>query len=1023
MGALERTRQLLLALVCSTAALIIADGAFAQAQHSAENPLEFTIPAQTVPAALSEFARQANTQFLFIIDGFEDVQANAVFGYYATQQALDLLLAETGLVATYSPDSGINVRPMMAAGSVAAESTVDDGTGEPDYPEASLLRSGSVRALEEISVTGSRIRGAQNASPIVTITRQEIERAGLASVEELIDKLPQNFGGGASLDTLTDTDNDTNIVGGNVGNEAGGASVNLRGLGTSSTLILLNGRRLSPGGFSAGFTNISSIPVTAIERVEVLTDGASAIYGSDAIGGVVNFVLRDRYEGAETRLRFGVDGRGDTSNVLFGQSFGNVWDDGSVLLTYEYYDSSNLANSDRDFTSTNDLRPFGGSDLRAAGGNPANISAAGQLWAIPAGQDGRSLTAADFPRDASGLPAALPNRFNNRSLADVLPSVKRHSVLLHLGQTIGSTEWFADTRFSTQETRWRRNLTPVDIDVTDANPYFVDPSGTGLTTVTVAGYSLDKELGPQINRGEIETSGTVLGLRFDMGEHWKGELSVNRAKEEQVTATNLIVDTDALDAAVNPAGPNPDPDRAFNPFGDGANTVPTVIETFVDRSPERLSETDNEIRSINLNVDGKLVELPGGAARIAAGTEFRKENLLTTNNFRSTGDETSELGRDITSLYAEIFLPLVGRSNARRGMQRLEVSLAGRYENYSDFGDSVNPKAGIVWSPTQSLIVRGTYGKSFRAPALLDRDVTRRSANFSNYFPQSFVDTGAVPFPMIARAGSSADLQPEKATTWTAGLQWKPVRVEALSLDVTYFNVDFGDRIALPITSFANADDPRFMSLVDFSPTLAEISALVNDPTWLNSSGASESDLLSGAVSVAIVDGRLSNISRSAVTGVEAQLEYRFEVASAFVDVGFNGSYLFDFERALLDSDPLLDEVDTYGRPVDFRARAYLSWSRNAWSVSGFVNYMDGYTESIGNPLRSVDSWSTVDMSIVYAIVDTGSYLANTRLSLAVQNLFDSEPPFVNTPAGLAYDSRNADPQGLLLAFQITKEW
>lgn len=1009
------------ALLCSTATLIVADGAFARTQRAPENPVEFTIPAQTVPAALSAFARQANTQFLFIVDGFESVRANAVFGHYPTQKALDLLLAGTGLVAVYSPESGIKVTPVKAA--AASESTGDGDAGEQGYIEAPRLLEDGARALEEIAVTGSRIRGARNASPIVTVTRQQIDRAGFATVEELIDKLPQNFGGGASLDTLTDTDNDTNVVGGNVGNEAGGTSVNLRGLGTSSTLILLNGRRLSPGGFSANFTNISSIPVTAIERIEVLTDGASAIYGSDAIGGVVNFILRDRYEGAETRLRYGVSGRGDTSNVLFGQAFGNSWDDGSVLLTYEYYDSANLANSDRDFTSTNDLRQFGGTDLRAAGGNPANINAAGQLWAIPAGQDGRSLTTADFPLDASGLPAALPNRYNNRSLADVLPGIERHSALLHLGQVIGSTEWFADTRFSTQKIRWRRNLTPIDIDVSDANPFFVDPTGTGLTTVTVAGYSLDNELGPQINSGEIDTSGVVLGLRFDMGENWRGELSGNRAKEEQHTATNLTVDLDALDAAVNPVGPNPDPERVFNPFGDGSNTSPAVIETFIDRSPDRLSETDNEIRSINLNVDGKGFELPGGAIQIAAGTEFRKENLLTTNNFRSTGDVTSDLGRDITSVYAEVFLPLVGNSNARPGLQRLEVSLAGRYENYSDFGDSVNPKAGIVWSPAQSLTVRGTYGASFRAPALLDLDVTRRSANFSSYFPQSLVDAGAVPFPMIARAGNSADLQPEKATTWTAGLQWVPVSVEALTLDVTYFNVDFSDRIALPITDFANADDPRFMSLVNFSPTLGEIAALVNDPTWLNPSGVSEADLLSGAAPVAIVDGRLGNVSRTVVTGVELQLEYRFRTVSGFVNAGLNGSYMFDFERALLDSDPLLDEVDTYGRPVDFRARAYMSWSRNAWSVSGFVNYTDGYTDGISHPARSVDSWSTADLSIVYATGAGGDYLANTRLSLTIQNLFDSDPPFINTPAGLAYNSHNADPQGLLLAFQITKQW
>lgn len=1017
----QRTRQLRLALSFSIVVLIIADLAIAQARQAETNAIEFSIPAQAVPAALSEFARQARAQFLFITEGFENVQANAVVGRYAPQKALDLLLAGTGLAATYSPDSGIRVTAVSAAESTGP--TADEYTGERDDAKARRGGEDRGRDMEEISVTGSRIRGARSASPLVTMTRQDIDRAGFASVEALIDKLPQNFGGGASLDTLTDTGNDTNVLGGNVGNEAGGTSVNLRGLGTSSTLILLNGRRLSPGGFSAAFTNISSIPVTAIERVEVLTDGASAIYGSDAIGGVVNFILRDDYEGAETRLRYGSDGRGDTSSVLFGQSLGNSRDDGNALLTYEYYDSGNLANRDRDFTSTSDLRRFGGTDRRTLGGNPANIDAGGQLWAIPAGQDGTSLTTADFPVDANGRPLAQPNRFNDRALGDVLPRLRRHSAFLRLTQAVGSAELFADARFSTQETEWRRSFSPIDIEVTEANPFFVDPTGTGLTAVTVAGYALDDELGPQINTGKIDSTGAVLGVRFDMGESWKGELLANWAQEEQERSINLTLDTDALDAAVNPVDPNLNPGQVFNPFGDGANTDAAVIETLIDRSPARRSETDNDIRSFNLNIDGRVFELSGRAVQIAAGTEFREELLVTTRNVDSAGDVTSDLSRDVTSVYTEVFFPLAGRVNGRPGMQRLEISLAGRYENYSDVGDSFNPKAGIAWSPSRSVIVRGTYGTSFKAPALLDLDVSRPSANFFAYFPQALVDTGIVPFPMIARIGGNEDLRPEKATTWTAGVQWRPERVEELSLDVTYFDVDFEDRIALPITDLAIADDPRFMSFVNRTPTTEQIAALVNDPRWFNPSGASEVDLLSGAAAVAIVDGRFSNVSRSVITGVELQLAYRFESKFGLFDIGLNGNYLFDFEQALLDTDALVEEVDTYGRPVDFRARAGLTWSRNAWSVSGFVNYTDGYTDSISDPARSVDSWSTFDLNIVYDIGDRGNFFADTRLSLSTQNLFDSDPPFVDTPAGLAYDSYNADPQGRFLAFQIIREW
>ena len=1006
MGAVLRSWQPPLALLCSIIVISITDRAFAQTASPDEGLVDFNITAQAVPGALSEFARQARVQFLFATEGFEAVQANAVIGNYSVQEALNRLLAGTGLTATHSANSIIRIRLATAADADVPDTQEnDDDAGQ-----------GAAPVIEEVLTTGSRIRGMKSISPIVSIDRVDIERGGFATVEQIIDRLPQNYGGGASLDTLTDTANDTNVVGGNVGNEAGGTSMNLRGLGASSTLILLNGRRLSPGGFSAAFTNVSSIPVTAIDRIEVVTDGASAIYGSDAIGGVVNFILRDDYDGAETRLRYGSDGPGDMSSALVGQTFGSTWSGGRILFLYEYYDSGALANNDRDFTSTNDLRRFGGSDRREQGGNPANILAGGQRWAIPAGQDGRSLTPADFPVDAGGNPAASPNRFNDRSLGDVLPALERQSAVLHVEQYAGAAEWFLDARYSTQETRWRRNLSPVDITVTDASPFFVDPTGTGLTSVTVEGYSLDNEFGPQITVGKIDSPGAVIGARFDIGRRWTAELSANWAREEQETVSNLVINPALVNTAANPAGANPDPDQVFNPFGDGANTHPDVLATLVVGSPARLSETDNEIRTFNLDINGTGFELPGGAVQFALGSELRRESLLTTNNFEATGDITTDADRNITSFYFETFLPLLSR-------RRLALSFAGRYENYNDVGDGVDPKIGLLWSPRPSLTFRGTYGTSFRAPSLLNLDVTRPSANFSVYFPQPFVDAGLVPFPMIARIGNNDDLDPERATTWTIGVQWRPQRAAGLALDLNYFNIEMDDRIALPITQLTNAGDSRVASLVNFTPAPGEIAALVNGPTWVNPSRASEAGLLSGAVPVAIVDSRLSNISRSVVTGVELLFGYEFETAFGLFDIDVNGSYLFDFERALFDSDALVDEVDTYGRPVDFRARAGVTWRRDAWSVSGIVNYTDGYTDSISVPARHVDSWTVADIGIAYTTTDSGGFLGDTRLSLTAHNVFDTKPPFVNTPAGLAYDSYNADPQGRFLALQIAKQW
>jgi len=383
--------------------------------HPKSGVVEFDIPASTQPQALRAFARQSRIELVFAERGYDDVMTRAVVGAYRRERALEMLLAGTGLSVGFgSGDSVIVQRPQpskatpgLAAGRLDDEATllaqVAVGSAEESRGQSCINSQAAVlnrnpessEVLEEIIATGSRIRGAQSASPVVTVIRQEIDRVGSAAVEDVIEKLPQNLGAGATLDT-TNTTNKFQAACGCTRDFAGGTSIDLRGLGVNVTLVLLNGRRPSPDGTQAGFTNIGSIPVTAIESVEVMTDGASAVYGTDAIAGVINFILREEYEGAETRLRYGNDADGDTSDVLSGQTFGTSWNSGNVLLSYEYFGKEPLAGSDRAFTASSDLTLFGSTDWRRPGGSPANIIAGGQPFAIPDGQDGTALTSADF---------------------------------------------------------------------------------------------------------------------------------------------------------------------------------------------------------------------------------------------------------------------------------------------------------------------------------------------------------------------------------------------------------------------------------------------------------------------------------------------------------------------------------------------------------------------------------------------------------------------------------------------------
>ncbi|MEO1245933.1 MAG: TonB-dependent receptor [Pseudomonadota bacterium] len=1028
--------------------MVFSTAGYAQSEDETVN---YDIPASTLPQALREFARQSRIELVFAERGYDNVRTQAVIGLFQRERALEMLLAGTGLrVGFGSGDSvivqraesveatteltvgGLDEDPLLMAraaieGSETAAKDIGDYAGSEGQPPLLANQSSPgerSQRVDEITVTGSRIRGAQSASPIVTIDRAEIDMAGFATVEEVVENLPQNFGAGASLDA--DPVTNSLAVGGDVKDFFGGTSVNLRGLGASSTLVLLNGRRMSPSGNEGRFTNIASIPVTAIDRVEVMTDGASAVYGSDAIGGVINFILRENYEGAETRLRYGSDGSGDTSSVQLGQSFGTSWNSGSVLLSYEYFDSGALESSDRDFAQSSDLTRFGGTDWRQPGGIPANIrvgpSGDRVFYAIPDGQDGTGLTPADFADLENSQ-----NLFNERVAIDITPDVERHAGFLHATQRVGVLNLFGAARFSREE-NIGRSAASLLIDfpsVTSASPHFVDPTGTGLTEVRIDNYSLLSELGPQIQVSEIESLGATLGAQVEFADNWYAELSLNWSAEDGLRRrTNTLEPAGraALVATVNLA----DAALAFNPYGDGSNSSNrAIIEPLINRSKLPDNKSDNELWSVDLDLNGDVFDLGGGAAKLAVGSQFRRESL-STESYSSAGlqsvelSRTTDLSRDIVAVYAELFLPFVTRTNGKAGLQRLEVSLAARYEDYSDFGNSIDPKMGLLWSPLQSLILRGTIGTSYRAPSLTSLDDNTLSPVF--YIPPAFFGDG-----ILFAQGRNSDLREEEATTWTAGFQWSPKYLDGFSFDATYFNVEFTGRIETPSANpFAAIGDPRFASIVTRNPAPELIAALVNGPNFQPDRFAPSSadDLISGAVPVdLILDNRLTNLAESVVTGIEVQLSYATDTEIGAFAAGLNGNYLIDFKRKLLSADPLVDEVDTFGRPVDFRARGNVTWSRNDWSITGFVNYTDGYSDTFSSPAKEVNSWTTMDLTVAYDFDNDSSFLSGARLTLTTQNLFDEDPPFVDTPGGVGYDSINANPLGRFFAFHLTKTW
>ena len=383
------TRRALLASA-AVLSLTLAGQASAQAQKPAA-ALAYDLERQDLGKALTAVAQASGREVIVPSDLVAGKGAPALKGRFTPDQAFERLLANSGLILVPVGDKLVLRRALSTA------------QGEP--------QAGDPEVLSELVVTGTRIRGAAPAGAhVITIGREDIEASGYATTQEILQAVPQNFGGGPN--DATSGMSIRNGAGKNIGL---GSSINLRGLGANSTLVLVNGVRPPLGGISGTFADLSLLPSTALERIEVLPDGASALYGSDAVGGVVNLIFRDRFDGAEAKVRYG-SADGDFSEVQASAIVGKAWSRVRASLAYEYFRRGSLAAADRDY-ATSDLRAFGGPDMRFNYAAPGTIVAGGRNFAIPSGQS-RSPAAADH---TLGL-----RKRRDRSLGDLVPVRPRH---------------------------------------------------------------------------------------------------------------------------------------------------------------------------------------------------------------------------------------------------------------------------------------------------------------------------------------------------------------------------------------------------------------------------------------------------------------------------------------------------------------------------------------------------------------------------------------------------------------------
>ena len=954
------------------ASLFIAPGAWADEPH---NKVKFDLASDEFPKAILEFYRQSKIEVLFLADdSLNLIHTKPVIGEYEPREALDIMLRGTGLVYNFATDHSVSIKQILPA-------------DEPPPPRKIEARRAPVEyvghnQMDLVTVTGSYIRGAADLkAPVIDVSQQDLSYAPFPTVQDALYQLPV-----ISLDAPRED------LGVN-SNYNWGAAINLRGLGVGATLVLVDGHRQPLSGAASDFVDVSNIPAAAVDHVEILPQGASAIYGSDAVAGVVNIILKDHFDGAQTQVHYGGTA-GGRDNVVASQLLGTHWSSGNVMLVYQYSDGTALPASARGYVANANKAPYGGGDYRSFFTDPGNIVEPNTLLPVSGG---------------TGGPV---NYENGLAKYDLFPQETQHSVYARGREELGIVELFADGRFTQRSTYEPFFPQTNTLSLGPNNPFNPNPG-----TTTLVDYSFSKVFGPTIFGDETQNYVGTVGGRVQMGKDWQATLSETYGRERLYSNEFNVPNLGNLDAALT----SKDAATAFNPFG---TMTPGFISSLQGDLPTHVT---SGIENTSLIADGPLFDLPGGAVKMAAGLERREESLSRSEGTQGAVGALPEYGaysRHVESAFTELEIPLIGPEDPsnKRAVPRLELTMAGRYDHYSDFGPTTNPEFGIRWVPVDSLKLRASWGRSFRAPKLDDLYDSSSNASGLTLLADPRSPTGQS--LVLALQGDNPNLRPETAKSWTAGFDVVPDIDPEFAFSLTYYSINYTGQITVP-----DGGDPvniltqesEWAAVITRNPTATQIAAVCNRPDYLGS----VSECLS-STPAAIVDDRVANLATTQTDGLDLNIRQKLSTEVGYFDFGLIGNYVFHFDQAISNTSPGIDILNTYTNPLKFRFRTTAAWDRHLPEESGFgatlaVNFTNSYQNPSSTQLPEINSLTTLDLQLRYHTAENSGWLGGMDFTLNAVNVFNQSPPFADNLYG--FDRDNAQPLGRVLGLSVSKKW
>lgn len=866
------------------------------------------------------------------------------------------------------------IRGLLGGGAVAALAMTAAPTLAQDQAAEEPI-------IERIAVTGTRIQrtAIDGPSPVTIFGREDIDAGGDVSVADFLNR--SNFNSFGSFTPAS----------GFGGGAQGQAELSLRGLGSGRTLVLVDGRRISnTPAFAGAAQNVNALPLALVERIEVLTDGASAVYGTDAIGGVVNVITRQEYEGFDISAQVERPSQSGADSHQYSIVFGVGNERGNITMSYEHYERDILFRRDRDYLYAQEPSPLGGPgsfyrvEDRAepvAGFLPSPNVAGAIIEPFPdcpaefGGPDHFSSAVANFPL-LTGADELCLYRFTDD--AGQTASTDRDSITVSVRWDLNDQhEVFARGSFMRNQSFGRfaaAPVTPVLGGLTMAadnafNPTAGEADGPHDIVMLfrpVAGGPRDSEVEDKVTEGLIGLRGQLDGA----GEiNYEVALFHNRYTQSDIginygLRTNLqeLVDNEML----NPFDPDP------ATFGAFAHTIVNNNEFRAYGMDFNLSFDD-----VLRNSDFRLPLVIGGEYREEEFKALVDQQSEAGNVFGSAGS-TATGDRDYWAIYGETLLPFMD--------DRLELSLALRYDRYSDFGGEWSPKVAVSFRPVEQLVLRASYSEGFAAPSL---EILNRLP--SQGFPNSIDRLGCELDPDNAFAcdsrqretfsGSNPDLQPELSEQWSLGAVWRPTDDLWFTLD--YFNIEIDDGIGTLTAQNVLDNELRCFQEGRTCDPSQEGSVIRTAPA--DQGGQ-----------VVEINAPAANFTVIKTDGIDLGANYQ-----AFTDFGMFGlqanvTYNFNYKRATAPMAPLEQTLEAVVNP-EWRGQLRGSWSMNRWSANAVLNYIPGTddctiaerNESPRNPncQRSVGSFTTVDLQVGWDTPWGG------ELVLGARNLFDNDPP------------------------------